>query len=165
VKRAEIEHYISTVEGLLVSSAHNIAVIEAAMEFTEAFDEYERLAPADNTSLRACYHDAFAPKYLESTGKNPPVERILATLSGNAKALQSAYISKNSHPLGEKDGLHQAPNDTLYDEIHGRFHSSVRKVLQGFGLYDIFIVSPESGAVVYSTYKELDFATSLNTGP
>jgi PAS domain S-box-containing protein len=34
-----------------------------------------------------------------------------------------------------------------------------------FGYYDIFLIEPEGGHIVYSVYKEVDFATSLRDGP
>jgi len=37
-------------------------------------------------------------------------------------------------------------------------------VLERFGLYDIFLVDPE-GRVVYTVFKEKDFATNIKTGP
>ena len=40
----------------------------------------------------------------------------------------------------------------------------MNRYLQRFGYYDIFLVD-NNGNVVYSVYKELDFATSLTSGP
>ena len=37
--------------------------------------------------------------------------------------------------------------------------------LEKFGYYDIFLVEPDNGRVVYSVFKELDYATSLVDGP
>ena len=40
----------------------------------------------------------------------------------------------------------------------------MRHQLEAFGYYDIFIVDNASGNVVYTVFKELDFATNLTTG-
>lgn len=37
--------------------------------------------------------------------------------------------------------------------------------MEEFGYYDIFIVEPNTGHIVYSVFKELDYATSLLDGP
>ncbi len=36
---------------------------------------------------------------------------------------------------------------------------------QRFGYYDIFLVDAQSGDIVYTVFKELDFSTSLKDGP
>jgi len=163
VKRSEIENYIITLQGLLTSSAQNALVVESAQAFRRTFDHYA--TPVNEASLRAYYQEQFAPLYDQVNGVFPPVEQMLSGLSRNAKALQGAYIAENPNSLGEKDSLKSSPNAQPYDLVHDRFHFSARKVLQAFGLYDIFIVAPDTGDVIYSTYKELDYATSLRSGP
>jgi len=51
-----------------------------------------------------------------------------------------------------------------YDAAHKNVHPFLRDYLQCFGYYDIFLVNP-AGDVIYSVYKEVDFATSLSDGP
>ncbi|NJM26047.1 MAG: hypothetical protein HC859_11730, partial [Bacteroidia bacterium] len=41
----------------------------------------------------------------------------------------------------------------------------IRKYMENFGFQDISIIDPNTGFVVYSTRKEVDFATNLFTGP
>ena len=41
----------------------------------------------------------------------------------------------------------------------------MRQFLETFGYYDIFLVDNDSGRIVYSVFKELDFGTSLLNGP
>jgi len=165
VKRSEIEHYVATLQGLLTSSAQSALIVESAQAFRRTFDLYGAGVPANEKGLRAYYQQQFTPLYEQTNGEPPPVERMLAGLSENAKALQSAYIGDNPHPLGEKDALKSSTNAEPYDLVHDHFHFSARKVLQAFGLYDIFIVASDTGDVIYSTYKELDYATSLRSGP
>jgi methyl-accepting chemotaxis protein len=79
--------------------------------------------------------------------------------------MQTAYIANNQYPLGEKDKLNSTGSNSAYDQTHQYYHSSVRRFLNEFGYYDVFIVEPNQGYIVYSVYKELDFATSLKQGP
>ena len=37
--------------------------------------------------------------------------------------------------------------------------------MEQYGFYDIFLIDLESGDVVYTVFKEVDFATNLNNGP
>jgi methyl-accepting chemotaxis protein len=86
-------------------------------------------------------------------------------VSDTGKALQFTFISDNPNALGEKDKLLKADNSSMYNQIHQKYHSSFRNYLNAFSYYDIFMIDIDSGEVVYSVYKELDFATSLLTGP
>lgn len=49
--------------------------------------------------------------------------------------------------------------------MHKTFHPHIRDFLQKFSYYDIFLVDDKTGNIVYSVFKELDFATSLINGP
>jgi len=51
-----------------------------------------------------------------------------------------------------------------YDAFHQGAHPYLQKVQQEFGFYDVFLIS-DTGDVVYSVFKEIDFGTSLTTGP
>jgi hypothetical protein len=79
--------------------------------------------------------------------------------------LQYQYIAANPHPLGSKNSLDRANDGSRYSELHALIHPYLRTALGKFGLYDIFLVEPRNGTVVYTVFKELDFATSLVNGP
>jgi len=83
--------------------------------------------------------------------------------SGQKQQLQNAYITDNPNSLGEKHKLIKAATGTSYDDIHGEFHPYFRTLLEARSYYDVFLIDP-SGNVVYSVFKELDFATNLNNG-
>jgi len=77
--------------------------------------------------------------------------------------LQNLYIHDNQHPLGQKHQLDAADDDSIYSEIHALYHPWFRSVLEERGYYDIFLFDKE-GNLVYSVFKELDFATNMETG-
>lgn len=78
--------------------------------------------------------------------------------------LQKSYIEDNPHPLGEKENLDSAADGTFYSSVHGKYHPWFRTFLRERGYYDIFLFDLD-GNLVYSVFKEADFATNLNTGP
>ncbi|MCV6614067.1 MAG: methyl-accepting chemotaxis protein, partial [Cellvibrionaceae bacterium] len=57
-----------------------------------------------------------------------------------------------------------SPQNNGYDRVHSRYHQPIQQFTKRFGFYDVFIVNP-AGEIVYSVYKELDFATNLIRGP
>ena len=82
-----------------------------------------------------------------------------------AAALQHLYITNNPAEIGAKEELDDAGDGSIYSQIHAAYHPSIRKYLQEFGYYDIFIVDPVDGRINYSVFKEVDYGTSVTTGP
>jgi len=80
-------------------------------------------------------------------------------------ALQSVYIAKNPHPHGKKQLLSESGLNGTYDQTHAKFHQDYLEYLERFEFYDVFIIDGETGNIIYSVFKEIDFATSLKTGP
>jgi len=78
-------------------------------------------------------------------------------------SLQATYIERNPYPTGQKDQLTEAGTGTAYDVAHARYHPWLRDYLTLREYYDIFLISAD-GAVVYTVFKELDFATNLRDG-
>ena len=77
--------------------------------------------------------------------------------------LQADYIDNNPHPIGEKEKLDAADGRSQYDFTHSRHHAIFRELITKRGYYDLFLINPE-GDLVYSVFKERDFATNLETG-
>ncbi|MEO0961927.1 MAG: methyl-accepting chemotaxis protein [Pseudomonadota bacterium] len=89
-----------------------------------------------------------------------------AWISLGAKAearLQTDYITDNPHPLGEKDALMSKEDGSLYAHTHGYYHPWFRDLQQRRGYYDVFLFNA-SGDLVYSVFKEPDFATNFLNG-
>ena len=103
--------------------------------------------------------------------ENPYVRQAMAAfieswgeLEGNrTENLQRLYIKDNPNPTGEKEKLDAAPDGSSYSYTHAQFHPYLRSFLNDRGYYDVFLIDP-SGNVVYSVYKELDYATNLVSG-
>ena len=85
-------------------------------------------------------------------------------LGGDAeKTLQRLYITENPHPEGDKHLLTAASSGSDYDAAHNRFHPTFRNLMEDRGYYDVFLFDLE-GNLIYSVFKELDYATNMNTG-
>ncbi len=83
---------------------------------------------------------------------------------GNATAeLQRLYIYDNPHPTGQKENLDRASDDSFYSSMHAKYHPGFRTFLRSKGYYDIFLFNA-NGDLIYSVYKELDYATNLRIG-
>jgi len=79
------------------------------------------------------------------------------------KILQKLYITDNPHPTGSKEELDYANDGSLYSKVHAEYHPWFRHFLHQRDYYDIFLFAP-NGDLVYTVFKEPDYATNLNTG-
>ncbi|WP_434613932.1 methyl-accepting chemotaxis protein [Tabrizicola sp. M-4] len=91
--------------------------------------------------------------------------RWMAGLDPVGAALQHLYIGKNKAKVGQKQMLNDARDGSRYSQMHAALHPVFRDFMERHGFYDILFVEPHEGRVIYSVYKEVDFGTSLTTGP
>ncbi|MDH5681508.1 MAG: methyl-accepting chemotaxis protein, partial [Spirochaetota bacterium] len=73
--------------------------------------------------------------------------------------LRELYITNNPNPEGKKHIYNYAPDASDYSAHHGKYHPLFRQYLEEYGYYDIFLVD-NTGNIVYSVYKEQDYATN-----
>jgi methyl-accepting chemotaxis protein len=89
------------------------------------------------------------------------------------KSLHGIYINDptaaatnaegNPEKIGEKH-LYDGPKiEGSYHADHRRFHPWFRQMLESRGYYDVFLADAD-GNIVYSVFKELDYATNLKNG-
>ncbi|MCP4406535.1 MAG: methyl-accepting chemotaxis protein, partial [Gammaproteobacteria bacterium] len=151
--------------------SRNRMVVEAMQSFTGSFNSYRQdvadaSSPAKSSELEQYYASVFSPEYERlNRGKKAPASAWLSKLDADALALQHSFIKANQNPLGEKHKLSDPGDKSKYAGQHSTYHPVMRDFLEKFEYYDIFLVDSESGDIVYSVYKELDFATSLKDGP
>jgi methyl-accepting chemotaxis protein len=79
------------------------------------------------------------------------------------KRLQDLYIDKNPNPAGQREKLDAASDDSLYSMVHAKYHPWMRKFIQTGSYHDVFLFNA-NGDLIYSVYKEPDFATNMNAG-
>lgn len=167
VKAQSLKRYFSDIENQIQTFAGYEMVQDAMIHFSKAFKSYE--APEDasqyKTKLENYYKNEFEKKYSELTNKKIESESFLSQLSKRQLALQYHYIANNSYPLGSKDSLSFAPDESEYSEVHKKYHHNFKGLLKNSDFHDVFLVDIQSGEIVYSVYKEIDFATSLLDGP
>lgn len=77
--------------------------------------------------------------------------------------LRQDYITDNPHPLGEKDLLISADTGSEYDAAHSFYHPTFDELQNRMDYYDVFLFDPE-GNLIYSVFKENDYATNMITG-
>ncbi|WP_417840286.1 methyl-accepting chemotaxis protein [Terasakiella sp.] len=81
-----------------------------------------------------------------------------------AENLKKQYIEQNPYPFGEKQKLIFQDDDlSAYGQVHKAYHPWFSNFAEKRGYRDVFLVNLD-GNVVYSVYKETDFASNLTGG-
>lgn len=86
-----------------------------------------------------------------------------ASLENPTEVLRRVYIEENEHPLGQKDLLVSADTGSSYGFIHAIYHPALDNLQNEMGYYDVFLFDTE-GNLVYSVFKENDYATNMLDG-
>lgn len=173
IKSRQIEDYFSLIEDQVLTFSNNGMVVQAMQDFSTTFQDYRQECDLDSAmlteqrrELEDYYVNEFGKEYSsQNEGDSANAPELLKRISDDGVALQWAYIYDNKNPLGSKHNLDTHKDQSTYSEKHAEYHPVIRDYLDRFGYYDIFLIDPETGRVVYSVFKELDFATSLNDGP
>ncbi|KGJ86496.1 methyl-accepting chemotaxis protein [Colwellia psychrerythraea] len=167
IQKTQIENYFKTIKQDVITYSNDVMIIDMMQQLSTAFFNYDnQTSMRDNTKIEGYYRDQFDPEYRKQNPSSSlsSLEKF-QQLNQNTKSLQHAYISGNANPLGSKNGLLFAEDGSKYSQLHKKYHSHLDQYLNAFGFYDIFLVEPETGFVIYTVFKELDFATSLLSGP
>ena len=149
--------------GIMAYSTSSSKLYEAAQGKLIALREARKTALTDY--LKTIQQD------LAFQSTNPTVLKALTEFTAawqefgknQTATLQRLYIKDNPHPTGKKENLDKAKDDSTYTKVHGRYHPWFRTFLRQRGYYDVFLFDTK-GNLVYTVFKELDYATNLNTG-
>jgi signal transduction histidine kinase/CheY-like chemotaxis protein len=164
-RRTSIERYFDFLRRQVHSFAHDDMVVDATVRFRNA---YSTLAsePADEEegAKLAAFYEGELKSRLQVSGEPWAGTDHYLPRSRAGRFLQRVYIADNPQPVRYKFRLDSAGNDTSYDRLHGRYHPRLRAFVESFGYYDLFLLDLD-GNLVYSVYKETDFATNLLSGP
>lgn len=169
-RKKHIEAYIEFQQGQTSTLGQNSAVADAMVQFTSSFPSLSESIDTSEVSvdemknqLRRFYDRELIPN-VKSNGGSASAQQLLPTTDAGVVA-QYQYIIKNSNPVGSKEELDTHSKSDSYGRAHGSNHDLFRTFLREFGYYDIFLIEPEEGTIVYSVYKETDYGTSLFNGP
>ena len=171
IKASQIEEYFDSVRNQVETFSESTMIIDAMKSFKSSFHEIQNELNVDantlnsmQSTLRSTYKSEFIPTLSKNLGRSVSIGNYLPN-DASTKILQYHYISKNPQATGSKNGLDAADDGSTYSKHHKHYHHSINNYLEKFGYYDIFLIDPDTGHIVYSVFKEVDYATSLLTGP
>lgn len=156
----EVERYIAGLERAVRGTALTPRPAAAIAAFSARFRELaaEPVRSRDETLVDEYYRDVVAPELSEARGR-PVNPAGLIPISPAGVTLQARYVV----PVAE-DGPERSGGDD-WATLHDSLDDSFREFALQAGFDDFFLIEPTSHVVVYSTAKNIDFATSLRGGP
>jgi methyl-accepting chemotaxis protein len=171
MKAAQVEDYFQQISDQIITFSEDRMIVDAmralrlgfrsiAVDLSVTQARRDRL----DEELRLYYQNEFLSRL------NPNLDRdgILSQYwpaDVETRVLQYHYIAANPHETGSKLHLDDPVDGSRYSAAHRVYHPIIRDYLERFGYYDIFLVDPVTGHIVYSVFKEVDFGTSLISGP
>ncbi|EJF07273.1 Methyl-accepting chemotaxis protein Mcp8 [Thiovulum sp. ES] len=165
-----IEKMFNTYKSVASSLAVNEFTKESLLAFRESFGKISDEVKVDEEELNKDLIHHYKTEYISKVNYDVEVNgtKLLKQYlpsSLNGKIAHKIFILDNNANIGEKNDL---TFDAKYEYIsymnqHKKYHDNFNKVLKEFEFYDIFLID-KNGDIVYTTYKEKDFATNLRDG-
>ncbi|PHS58001.1 MAG: methyl-accepting chemotaxis protein [Sulfurimonas sp.] len=169
-KRGHIDDSFQSIKALVISTSKSNGTISAITEFDKAYSNLDTTLHFDLEKLKNSLINNYNDKYLNSVEYEIPnvsVRRITSEYlpkTANGLSAQKMYILDNNSKVGVKNNLVYCKDyKDNYSLIHKKNHPGFNSMLNEFGLYDIFLVNTH-GDVVYTVFKEKDYATNLVNG-
>jgi methyl-accepting chemotaxis protein len=167
-----VERYFENLRRELQVLAEDQMAVEALKRFRSGMQQLVAETKADEKEmarmrrdLASFYTGDFAAEFRRQTGDTLAAQPLVDSLDDTAASLQYLYIRRNENPIGSKHLLDAAGDASSYTKAHAEFHPLFRSLREKYGLADVFLIDAASGTVVYSVFKEIDFATPLRNGP
>ena len=159
----EVERYVADLERSTVGQAISPSTARAIGDFTDAYVELNAERPSDAAAeaVNSYYSEVAAPEL--SAVRDRPVNTAGLVPRGQAAiTLQADYVVE---PGVDGDLLVAGGDGSPWSELHRTLHESFDEFVIQSGLDDFYLIEPTTNTIVYSHAKNIDFATSLLTGP
>lgn len=155
----EVERYVGGIERAVAGQALSPRSAAAITAFDEQYRQLQvdGASSRDRVEVEEYYRDVVAPELSIARGR-PVNPSALLPVSPAAITLQAEYV------VPRDDGL---PPEGLPDwaAIHDPLQQSFVEFVFRAGLDDFYLIESDNQVVVYSTAKDIDFGTSLRSGP
>ncbi len=164
-KKYQIESYFKEMASVTEVLGANETVKNALKDFKNGFRKIgENSLNIECSKQLSDHYTEFVDRLTQNMDvKNNP--ELYYPNTAEACYLQYEYIIDNPNPAGEKYLMDDARDESEYSIAHKRYHKYLTEIILKFGFYDAFLIDLEYGDIVYSVYKETDYATNLYTGP
>lgn len=166
-KKRNIETYVEDIRNQTLMFSKSPMVVDCMKKIKEGFHNTDTHEIRNMDSLKFKVIDFYEREFIDLLNANSIIKiNPEAFVNDDYKTLyyQSQYLVDNVNPVGSKHLLDRFSKENRYNQVHGQYHPYFREYLNKFGFYDIFLIDHQTGHVVYSVFKEIDYASSLING-
>ncbi|UWQ91286.1 response regulator [Rhodobacteraceae bacterium M382] len=164
LKAQQIESYFSQVENELKFVAEsaplkdNLQQLRRGIVYLQVSEDL--VTPEYRDDLNQFYLEDFRARYEAETGTRADNAVIDGLLPRDPLAifLQHRYML-------DPQLVNQVQFETQYGAAVSALEQSLGEFQDRFGFYDVFLIEPNEGRIVYSVEREIDFGTSVFDGP
>jgi hypothetical protein len=153
---------------LVVNLANNPIAVNAMVDFDESMDllqynfvEQSKKSNAALVDIGKNYLDKNIINEIKPLG-SPLTSAQLLPPDETGLVLQNLYIYDNQQ--SNKKDLDDAGDDSLYTFFHKKYNPWFRSYIERNQFYDLFLVNDQTGEVLYTVQKEVDFGNNLKKG-
>lgn len=164
--KVSVEKYFVEKQNIIQTISKTSDVKNAMIEFKKAFSYASKEYPSEVETQKML---GFIKKHTDrvfynipnSPKKKPLKDYVANTSSG--KILQNLYVVNNPFESANRKMFFNSNANISYDKVHKKHHKKFVDILKRHNFYDVFLID-KGGNIVYSVYKEIDFATNLTNG-
>ena len=171
-KKSIVKNYLDTIKNHVAIFTKDALILDAMKNLSTAFRAYEvenKISKEQNiehkNELKKYYSNEFEKKYTKINGGKIDSLPYIDQLSDTAIDLQYLYLVKNEYPIGSKEKLSRSLDPSSYSKYHEKYHQTMQQYLYKLGYGDIYLIDIETGNIIYTASKGVDFSTSLLNGP
>jgi len=169
VKKIQVQTFINNRKKQILDYSVDSGTVSSIQGLSIAFQTDKQQAADGIAEKRAelinFYKTTFATKFNQfNTSEFKDAESFVNQLDDLGVFQQHAFILLNESPFGEKYNLRDPDNETAYGSRHSEAYSTLFGFYKKLDVADILLVDAK-GYVVYSTQKNIEFATNLINGP
>jgi len=169
VKKIQVQMYLNNLQKQILNYSTDPGVVSSIQGLTIGFQTDSREATNDINTKRneliQFYNSHFSNKFKQHN--NPAfssAESFVQRLDNASVTQQHAFIYLNESPFGEKYNLRDPDNESAMGGRHNENYDTLFSYYKKLEVADILLVNAK-GYVVYSTQKNIEFATNLIDGP
>lgn len=155
-----VERYVASRERVVVGQALTPRPAAAIESLATAFTELDEQPPSsrDEADLETFYSEVVAPELATARDRAVSVSSLVP-VSNAAIALQAQYV------VPDNDGRFARAALDAWSATYDPLDDAFREFARRSGLAEIYLIDPESFVVLYASERNIDFATSLRSGP
>jgi class 3 adenylate cyclase len=165
-KARQVETYFRTTRDELRLLASTKMVVDALRGFRDSYDELDKteVSPELRTKVRDWYAANVGPELKRMFGKDAQIDDYAP--KGNAATyLQYHYIVANPHAVADRALLDDPGDGSRYSAVNAMYNPLLRAASNTAGFWDLMMADAKHVDLVYGLADEIDFGTSLRTGP